>query len=140
MVASHRSVILQLRTRLASLRLLSLELEPLFYQLSPLSPERCNAFHLTPITPGFSAEPCVQSSPRSRHPRYPPFCGVTSVRQLLNHNRPKELAQVSRSGLVWRQSRRVKISWYEFLEPLSRCAVGHRICPIIYDARVANLA
>jgi hypothetical protein len=32
-------------------------LEPLFYQLSPLSPERCNAFHLTPITPGFSAEP-----------------------------------------------------------------------------------
>src|SRR6516165_1648849 len=60
MVASHRSVILQLRTRLASLRLLSLELEPLFYQLSPLSPERCNAFHLTPITPGFSAEPTFE--------------------------------------------------------------------------------
>jgi len=46
---------------LASLRLLSLELEPLFYQLSPLSPERCNAFHLTPITPGFSAEPAFEN-------------------------------------------------------------------------------
>ena len=63
MVASHRSVILQLRTRLASLRLLSLELEPVFYQLSPLSPERCNAFHLTPITPGFSAEPSIVTRP-----------------------------------------------------------------------------
>src|SRR6516225_10605113 len=54
MVAGHRSVVLQLRTR--SLRepaYLEHELEPLFHQLPPLSPERRNAFHLIPITPVF---------------------------------------------------------------------------------------